>query len=181
MQAAAALETELADVVDHGPGHHLGSNGIDHEALSFIKPIARTIDRTSGVLERWKLLLHLLRDPPLDVEGAVYRDADILIALRNELVHYRSNWDGLTKPKSLVTRLRAKKFENDAFSLPSTNDFPLRILTAKCALWAADTAAHFLDSVYENLETYSVLEGHRRPGAALREAMPARLPKAKKR
>jgi len=31
-QAAAALEAEIWEVLNHGPGHHLGSSGVDASA-----------------------------------------------------------------------------------------------------------------------------------------------------
>jgi hypothetical protein len=40
MQCAAAVEAESAEITLHGPGGHLGSNGIDREAHEFLAPIA---------------------------------------------------------------------------------------------------------------------------------------------
>ncbi len=37
-QAAAALEAEIYEVLIHGPGHHLGSNGINTTARGFLLP-----------------------------------------------------------------------------------------------------------------------------------------------
>src|SRR5208337_5583716 len=44
-QAAAALEAEFSEVLTHGPGHHLGSNGINAAARDFLLPLAETVDR----------------------------------------------------------------------------------------------------------------------------------------
>src|SRR5258706_10562543 len=35
-QAAAALEAEIYEILTHGPGHHLGSNGINATARDFL-------------------------------------------------------------------------------------------------------------------------------------------------
>src|SRR5467141_1972700 len=45
VQSAAALESEISEVVMYGPGHHLGSNGVDVSARDFISPMANVIDR----------------------------------------------------------------------------------------------------------------------------------------
>jgi hypothetical protein len=65
MQSAAAIEAESADVLTHGPGHHLGSNGIDTAARNFLAPLAEMIDRQQEPLERYQLMLHLLQKAPL--------------------------------------------------------------------------------------------------------------------
>jgi hypothetical protein len=43
-QATAALEAEISEVTVHGPGHHLGSNGINAAERDFLLPLAKTID-----------------------------------------------------------------------------------------------------------------------------------------
>jgi hypothetical protein len=48
-QAAAALEAEISEVLIHGPGHHLGSNGVNSGARDFLFPLAETIDREPPV------------------------------------------------------------------------------------------------------------------------------------
>jgi len=84
-QAAAALEAEISEILIHGPGHHLGSNGVDATARDFLSPLASAIDR-EPTLRRYDLVLHLLGKPAL--KGArPYQDADLLTRLRNELIH----------------------------------------------------------------------------------------------
>jgi hypothetical protein len=65
MQCAAALETEAHEVCAHGPGSHLGSNGIDAQARDFLHPVAEFVDDQSA-LTRFDLILHLLKKSPLE-------------------------------------------------------------------------------------------------------------------
>ncbi len=44
MQSAAAVEAESAELTLHGPGNHVGSNGIDRQARDFLLPLADVID-----------------------------------------------------------------------------------------------------------------------------------------
>jgi hypothetical protein len=172
MQASAALESELAEVLEYGPGHHLGSNGIDRDALLFIGPFAEIIGRCPGVLERWAMLLHLLKKPAFDKGQWPYQDAELLVGLRNELVHYRSQWDGVTKKKSVLVGLRAKRFARPTFLADNVNIFPQAVLSAECAEWACVTAAGFLDAAYLRLGVSGVLDAHRRPGAEFEKIIP---------
>ena len=64
-QSVAAVEAELNAVAQYGPGHQLGSIGIDHEAREYLEPLAPLIDRASGPLERWANVLHLLKQSAL--------------------------------------------------------------------------------------------------------------------
>lgn len=74
MHSVGALEAEIAEIILHGPGHHLGSNGIDVASRDFLRPLADTIDKQGrGPLRRYDLVLHLLRKQPLDTGGADIR------------------------------------------------------------------------------------------------------------
>src|SRR5262245_7012714 len=44
MQSSAALEAEISEVADYGPGHHLGSNGLDASTGDSLYPLAEFID-----------------------------------------------------------------------------------------------------------------------------------------
>jgi hypothetical protein len=67
-QSVAALEAEISEVMDHGPGHHLGSNSIDVNGRDFLHPLSDMIDR-ERTLDRYELVLHLLKKPSLDKGG----------------------------------------------------------------------------------------------------------------
>src|SRR5215510_4499026 len=150
MQAFSALEAELAELLAHGPGHHLGSNGIDETARAFItEPVAKLIDGMSGVLGKYEILLHLLGKLAFEKGHYPYQDADMLVAFRNQLVHYKSKWDDGTR---LSSQAISKKFPlaPPAIAAPGSA-FPLPLLSAGCAHWASKTAADFIDEVYSKL------------------------------
>jgi len=86
MQATAALESEIWEVMVYGPGHHLGSNGIDMAARDLLAPLAEMIDGES-VLDRYRLVLHLLNKQPLGRGRQPWQDAELVVRLGNELVH----------------------------------------------------------------------------------------------
>jgi hypothetical protein len=54
MQCAAAVEAESAELTLHGPGNHLGSNGMDKKARDFLVSLAKFIDKQEA-LTRYEL------------------------------------------------------------------------------------------------------------------------------
>src|SRR5882724_3052709 len=158
-QAAAALEAEIYEVLIHGPGHHLGSNGINATARDFLLPLAETIDG-EPTLRRYELVLHLLQKPALDRGARPYQIADLLIALRNELIHYKSKWGEQMNRAKLFARLQQLKFERPHFMSPDTNFFPHRCLSASLASWSVNTGGEFINAFYSNLSVVSPLVAH---------------------
>ncbi len=149
MQATAALECEIWEVMIYGPGHHLGSNGIDVEARDFLAPIAEVIDGQS-VLERYGMVLHLLEKVPLNRGGQPWQDASLVVRLRNELVHFKSRWGQELDRSGLLRALQSKSHRKPPF-IQSTNFFPYECLSAACASWAAQSCVAFLDAFYANI------------------------------
>lgn len=161
MQAAAAVESEVAEVAMHGPGHHLGSDRIDADARDYLQPLADVIDDQNPALERYALVLHLLRKAAFDRGGQPWQDAALVMRLRNEVVHYKSKWGAEMTQAKLWRSLQALRHPKPPFTEDATNFFPQRCLSAACAAWAAATSVAFIDAFYDRLSIASPLEGHR--------------------
>jgi len=159
VQSAAALESEISEVVMHGPGHHLGSNGLDTPARDFLSPMADVIDGEQ-TLRRYELVLHLLRKPQFDRGADPYQSADLLIKLRNELIHYKSKWGSSMNDKRLFERLEKLGFDKPAFVSALTNFFPHRCLNASLASWTVTTGVAFINAFYRELGIVSPLTPH---------------------
>jgi hypothetical protein len=158
MQSSAALESELWEVCVHGPGHHLGSNGIDHAAREYLKPLTELIDGES-VLDRYDLVLHLLRKPRFDHSLRYWQDTFLLIKLRNIIVHYKSKWGQQLDGEQVIQALaRLGHPRPPFFPAAGVNFFPHLCLSAACAAWGVDTAVAFLDEFYKHLGVQSPLE-----------------------
>ena len=150
LQSAAGLEAEIAEIVDHGPGHHLGSGGIDEVARDFLRPLAAVIDK-QPTLERYRLVLHLLEKQPLDAGAQPWQDTAWVIKLRNYIVHYKSQWESEGEDRKLLELLQRKKFVPPPFYDPASGFFPHLCLSTACAKWATDTCMAFLAKFYEHL------------------------------
>lgn len=150
MQSSAALEAEAWEVLNHGPSHHLASNGSDQNAAKFLKPLAEIIEKESP-LERFFLLLHLLRNQRLDRSIKSWQNAALLVKLRNALTHYESLPNSQVDAKKLCVSLKNLKHPRAPFVHETSPYFPNQCLNAACASWAQKSAMDFLDHFYERL------------------------------
>jgi hypothetical protein len=156
---AARFDNALS-VLTHGPGHHLGSNEIHRAARDFLVPLAEIIDRQQGPLERYQTILHLLHKAALGKGEQPWQDAAILIQLRNEITHYKSQWGQEMERKSLIKSLRELRLERPPFIPANTNFFPHQCLSAACAAWSVRTAVKFFNVFYARLEVRSPLTAY---------------------
>jgi hypothetical protein len=159
MQSSAALETESHEICTYGPGSYLGTGGIDEAAREFLEPLADIIDRQNTV-RRFDVILHVLRRAPLDPQSSTYRNAALLARLRNELVHYKSEWTSDTDSSKLYRSLQQLRHVPPPFTSAETAFFPGRCLSADCAAWALQSTVAFLESVYAALGVRSRFESY---------------------
>ena len=159
MQCAAAVEAESAEVTAHGPGHHLGSDRMDKKAHKFLAPLAEFIDH-QNVLTRYKIILHILNKPPLAEDQQPWQNMAVLVKLRNELIHYKSQWGKEMDSQKLFKTLNNLHLAKPPFVPSNANFFPHQFLGAACAAWAVRTAVDFLNGFYDRLGIESPLKAY---------------------
>jgi hypothetical protein len=159
IQCAAGLEAEVSEIVQYGPGHHLGSNGIDESARALLQPLAEMID-SQPTVKRYELVLHLLGRPPLDRGRDPHQATTLLIRVRNELVHYKSKWETEMDQRKLFASLRHLRLKKPPFISPASNFFPHQCLSASLASWSVIAVVAFMDSFYSSLGISSPLKAH---------------------
>lgn len=162
MQCVAAVESESAEVTRHGPSHHLGSGGIDTGGRDFLNPLSELIDGEDAI-ERFKLILHILRRPSLDMGAQACQDMAILIKVRNEITHYKSKWGTEMEREKLFKStlpqlVQARSLTRPPFISSSHSFFPHQFLSAATAAWSVRTAVSFLNTFYDRLGVESVLK-----------------------
>jgi hypothetical protein len=160
MQCAAALETEAGEICTYGPGSYLGSNGTIHSAQQFLAPLADIVDN-QDTLSRFELILHLLQQTPLDRGREPHQSAALVVRLRNEITHYKSNWGQDMGSSKLFASLKSLGHKPPPFISPNTNFFPHQCLSADCTAWAVKSTVAFLDAVYDKLGVASRFETYR--------------------
>ena len=160
-RARPALRDARCDSSDNADANARANYRIDADARDYLQPLADVIDDQNPALERYALVLHLLRKAAFDRGGQPWQDAALVMRLRNEVVHYKSKWGAEMTQAKLWRSLQALRHLKPPFTEDATNFFPQRCLSAACAAWAAATSVAFIDAFYDRLSIASPLEGHR--------------------
>ncbi len=157
MQSVAALESEIWSLLHHGPGHHLGSNGVDNNAKNILSIVASSLEK-EPVLERYNIALQLTRNKKLELGKQPMQDVGLLIRLRNEITHFKSLWTTEMDSKNLYEVLEIMDSTRPTFYPEGfMNFFPNICLNYIRAKWAIDTVVNFINYYYKELKIPSPL------------------------
>lgn len=98
-----------------------------------------------AMLDKFELALSLKQLPGLDRKAVFHKDADLLIRLRNSLVHFKPEWpDEEEKHAALASEL-AKRIKASPFT-PTSPLFPMAWASHSCTAWAVSTVLAFIKS-----------------------------------
>ncbi len=162
MQSVAALESDVWSMLFHGPGHYLGSDGLDNEAKKTLNIVAETFEKES-LLKKLDLILQLVRKKKLDFGKQPMQDLNLVISLRNEITHFKSLWTNELESKNLFRTLERMDSIPPTYSPEGRqNFFPHVCLTHRRAKWSLDTVVRFIDYYYSELGIKSPLDGQDR-------------------
>lgn len=162
MQCVSAAETAIFMVITNGPGHHLGTNGIDQEARSFLIKFEKELERLS-VLEKYQAVLKLLRKPEFDTSRNPHQAMQLVVAIRNELVHFKpvGVYPFDEGSEKMLKRLRGLKLEHSPFPGAKSIYFPNACLSSELGRWALTSTAQYLDCFYETIGSGNPIQGYR--------------------
>lgn len=156
LASAAFQETVINEVIGAAAYPNLeGSGQLPEADRRKLTDLGQELDRVS-TLSRYQMVLHLLDREPFDRGTQPFQDADLLVTLRNALLHYKPRWragagSGLSDI-SLDKRLAQRQFSlNPLF--PDINPFfPDRCLSFGCANWAVRSAFRFANDLHARLD-----------------------------
>jgi len=145
-----------------------GLGGLTERERQTLRDVTGMVDR-NRLLDKFQLVLHLLGREPFDRGAGPYQDADLLVKLRNVLVHSKPSWEAWGVPEDkLMKSLLGKHFSTHPFINvnPTTLApfFPDRCLGADCARWALHAARSFGDAFFDRLgvaPAYAIRHGRR--------------------
>ncbi len=112
------------------------------------------IPKTSrySVMEKYKTAITLARKEPLDFGKSPCQDAQILVNMRNVLVHFEPSWvttstdDPLADDSKFFFLRSANKFSfNPIFAGKLNPFFPDKCLSHGCAAWAVKSSMQFIE------------------------------------
>ena len=155
LASAAFQETVINEVIGAAAHPNLeGSGQLPEADRRKLTDLGQELDRIS-TLSRYQMVLHLLDREPFDRGAQLFQDADLLVALRNALLHYKPRWrpgagSGLSE-MSLDKRLAQRQFPLSPL-FPDVNPFfPDRCLSFGCANWAVRSAIRFANEFHTRL------------------------------
>lgn len=109
-----------------------------------------------SILDKYQKVLSIRGGNVYDKGSNPFQDADILVALRNELVHFHPEWhDEQERHRTLGGKLQYK-FELSPFITEETGVlFPQRIISHGCTKWAVKSTLVFMENFSNRLEVGS--------------------------
>lgn len=115
-----------------------------------------------SILEKYERVLAISGLPPFDRGARPYQDVDVLIDIRNELVHFHPEWhDEQERHEKLGKRL-AYRFELSPFIADGTGVlFPQRFVGHGCTKWAVESALTFMEQFASRVGVLSRFTKHR--------------------
>lgn len=108
------------------------------------------------LLDKYEIVLKECGGRLFEKKAELLKDVELLIDMRNSLVHYQPEWDGKRKHRSLEDRA-ANRFQLNPHAAPSLLWFPDRCLGAGCAKWATERAEMFMEDFCRRLKLPSRL------------------------
>jgi hypothetical protein len=152
MQSVASLEAECWNIINKGPGHNLGSNGVDIRAKQILNAVADVIEKQS-ILERFNSILLLLDKDPIDKGSKVYQHAELVVFIRNRITHYKSKSTSEVERQKKIKSLKSLGFaEHTVYSDDGYWHIPfVQILGYDCARWSYLSMLNFLKEFYAKL------------------------------
>jgi hypothetical protein len=168
LAAVAFIEASVNELIESSPlpnmqvgGGEGGLSGEDRSALADLPDAEAKL----STLDRAQLILHLLHREPFDPGRKPFQDMQLIVRLRNALVHYQPEWYAAGTDQDLSKGLR-KPLADRRFALnpffPDINPFLWdRCLGHGCAEWSWRTALDFADSFFKKLGITPIYDAHR--------------------
>jgi hypothetical protein len=111
------------------------------------------------LLDRFQLALLLLGHGTFEPGRQPYQDAQLLVHLRNELVHYKPQFRagaGAPTSEGWLRGLESKLTSTNPFTGTGNPFFPDRCLGHGCTVWAWNAALRFCDSFFRQIRVKPV-------------------------
>lgn len=113
-----------------------------------MKKLWELIEQKS-LLEKFEFALLLRQSPMFEKGTRPYQDIDILIRLRNALIHFKPEWNDEQAVHAKISTQLQGKFAPSPFMGSGDPLFPKRWATTGCTKWAVESSVSFLHKFEE--------------------------------
>ena len=154
MLAVASLESNINEYLTD-------ADSLLHEIPKSAREQFCALLSNAPILEKYERVLAVKELDPIKRGQPPYQDVDILIAIRNELVHFHPEWhDEQERHEKLGNRLRYR-FELSPFIAERTGVlFPQRFVSHGCTKWAVESALTFMTQFANRIGVQSRFSKH---------------------
>jgi hypothetical protein len=115
---------------------------------------------TFKILQKYQIALTMAQKEIFDTNALPYQDVDLLIRLRNDLVHYEPEWVKLPSSDDFDTndihkteKMLRGKFLLNPLTEPGNPFYPDKCLGHGCAEWAINSCIEFADDFYSRMSS----------------------------
>lgn len=148
----AAINELYKDVADAHPSYIAS---IDKESRKLIQAFWQLTEERNrspfSILEKYQIVLTFCRKEQFATGASPYQDAELVIKLRNELVHYKPESYGGEIQHKFIKQLRGKFLENPLMTGSDNPYFPDHCLGSGCVTWAVRSVKKFTDEFFKRL------------------------------
>ena len=114
------------------------------------------------ILEKYERVLAAKDLEPFKRGESPYQDVDILIAIRNELVHFHPEWHDEQERHEKLGNFLRYRFELSPFIAEGAGVlFPQRFVSHGCTKWAVESALTFMTQFAKRIGVQSRFDKHR--------------------
>jgi hypothetical protein len=127
--------------------------------LAFWK-VLHSLRKSLGIMEKWNLLASVSNGKLWDSSSDPFQSYDLILSLRNELVHYKGEYSTVCEPpvnkiNALVQRFKVPEFTVAGLGIPIEPGWITRLLSSKeLGGWISATVDDF-DMKFRSLTTFS--------------------------
>ncbi|WP_052060546.1 hypothetical protein [Rhodococcoides fascians] len=139
---------DVADTAPDTPNSRI--DGISEAARDTMRVLwtEAKLDEKLSVLDKYQLALTCTGKPRFSSGRDPFQSGDLLIKLRNKLVHFKPEWHDHANEHKFEKHLKGRFAD---CQLPGDPWFPNKCLGAGCASWACNTAVALADDWWSQL------------------------------
>jgi hypothetical protein len=156
LSAVAFLEAAINELFkDVADAHESYISSIDEESRKFILTFWQLTEERNRspftILDKYQIVLTFCRKEQFMTGAPPYQDADLVIKLRTELMHYKPESYGGEVQHRFLKQLRGKFSENPLMADSGNPYFPDKCLGSGCATWAAHSVKKLANEFFQRL------------------------------
>jgi hypothetical protein len=169
--AASFLEAMINELYqDAHDSHNVSGDG-------YVAPLTEDVRQKMGelwrrtdfgvrlrTLDKYQLLLSLGERSPLDEGKQPYQDGNLVVQLRNAVLHFRPEYLSADESHTMEKRLRGKFLDNRLMGGSGNPWWPDHCLGHGCSEWAWCAALNLSESVCDSLGIRPNYRQHRESG-----------------